>query len=114
MAEVQDDWDNDADENEEEDNYQQQQQQQQGDDYAEENDVAAAENNNSNYNQYGLEDDEEDEEGDDILDLDQDEVHHQASDRPDALLMRFCPHDSSMLYPQREKESRELLSEGNE
>jgi hypothetical protein len=37
----------------------------------------------------------EDEE-DDVLDME----GGPAIQRDDALLMRFCPHDSSMLYPQ--------------
>ena len=37
----------------------------------------------------------EDEE-DDVLDME----GGPAIQREDALLMRFCPHDSSMLYPQ--------------
>lgn len=32
----------------------------------------------------------------DILDMGDD----MATEQPDVLLMRFCPHDSSMLYPQ--------------
>eukprot|EP00565_Helicotheca_tamesis_P003626 CAMPEP_0185740358 /NCGR_PEP_ID=MMETSP1171-20130828/37596_1 /TAXON_ID=374046 /ORGANISM="Helicotheca tamensis, Strain CCMP826" /LENGTH=186 /DNA_ID=CAMNT_0028412179 /DNA_START=29 /DNA_END=589 /DNA_ORIENTATION=+ len=59
-----------------------------------------------NYNQEGA---------DDLLDLDQDEVVQQQhgadgnSGRPDnGLLMRFCPHDSSMLYPQEHKRTRTL------
>jgi hypothetical protein len=39
---------------------------------------------------------EEDEEEEDILDMEGDTGNNQK----DALLMRFCPHDSSMLYPQ--------------
>jgi hypothetical protein len=39
---------------------------------------------------------EEDEEEEDILDMEGDTGKHQK----DSLLMRFCPHDSSMLYPQ--------------
>jgi len=31
-----------------------------------------------------------------------------AQDQGDSLLMRFCPHDSSMLYPQEHKRSRTL------
>ena len=34
---------------------------------------------------------------DDILDIGEEEV---ATNEREALLMRFCPHDSSMLYPQ--------------
>ena len=36
------------------------------------------------------------EEEEDILDTGEDTAQQQ----DDALLMRFCPHDSSMLYPQ--------------
>ena len=40
--------------------------------------------------------DEDEEEEEDILDMEGDTgLQHE-----DALLMRFCPHDSSMLYPQ--------------
>jgi hypothetical protein len=39
---------------------------------------------------------EEEEEEEDILDMEGDTGNHDK----DALLMRFCPHDSSMLYPQ--------------
>jgi len=38
---------------------------------------------------------EEEEEEEDILDMEGGDVAQQQ----DALLMRFCPHDSSMLYP---------------
>lgn len=40
---------------------------------------------------------EEDEEEDDILDMGDDDDEANARE---GLLMRFCPHDSSMLYPQ--------------
>jgi hypothetical protein len=39
---------------------------------------------------------EEEEEEEDILDMEGDTGNRDK----DALLMRFCPHDSSMLYPQ--------------
>ena len=39
--------------------------------------------------------DEEEEDEEDILDME-----GEAPQQADALLMRFCPHDSSMLYPQ--------------
>lgn len=39
---------------------------------------------------------EENEEQEDILDMEGETVVQPE----DALLMRFCPHDSSMLYPQ--------------
>jgi len=42
------------------------------------------------------EDQEEEEEEEDILDMGEDDDTPQQ----DALLMRFCPHDASMLYPQ--------------
>lgn len=38
----------------------------------------------------------EEEEEDDILDMGED----TAANEQQGLLMRFCPHDSSMLYPQ--------------
>ena len=40
--------------------------------------------------------DDEDEEEEDLLDM----GDETAVQQEDALLMRFCPHDSSMLYPQ--------------
>jgi hypothetical protein len=40
-------------------------------------------------------DEENDDEEDDILDMEDD-----APQQRDVLLMRFCPQDSSMLYPQ--------------
>lgn len=39
---------------------------------------------------------EEEEEEEDILDMEE----NTAVQQENALLMRFCPHDSSMLYPQ--------------
>jgi DNA-directed RNA polymerase II subunit RPB9 len=45
---------------------------------------------------------EEDE--DDVLDMG-DDVNNQ---QEDSLLMRFCPHDSSMLYPQEDKRNKIL------
>jgi hypothetical protein len=45
--------------------------------------------------QQDMEEEEEDDEEEDILDMGEDEGVHQQ----DVLLMRFCPHDSSMLYP---------------
>ena len=41
-----------------------------------------------------LDDDEDDE---DILDMGEDD---EVTNDKESLLMRFCPHDSSMLYPQ--------------
>lgn len=51
-------------------------------------------------NQQGMEDnveEEEEEEEEDILGGDDDGP--ETNDK-ESLLMRFCPHDSSMLYPQ--------------
>lgn len=42
------------------------------------------------------EEDQEEEEEEDILDME----GGTAVQQQDVLLMRFCPHDSSMLYPQ--------------
>jgi DNA-directed RNA polymerase II subunit RPB9 len=58
---------------------------------------------NEQFNAYDEED--EDSEEDDILDMGGDDV---AANDKDALLMRFCPHDSSMLYPQEDKRTRTL------
>uniref|UniRef100_A0A7S3V5P0 TFIIS-type domain-containing protein n=1 Tax=Chaetoceros debilis TaxID=122233 RepID=A0A7S3V5P0_9STRA len=46
----------------------------------------------------------------DILDLDNVPSHSGAptTSRDGVLLMRFCPHDSSMLYPKEHKSSRSL------
>ena len=49
------------------------------------------------------EDEDEEEEEEDILDMER-----EAPVLLDALLMRFCPHDSSMLYPQENKRERIL------
>jgi hypothetical protein len=43
-------------------------------------------------------DDSGDEEEEDILDMD--DADADPTNPREALLMRFCPHDSSMLYPQ--------------
>lgn len=48
---------------------------------------------------------EEEEEEVDILDQGNDDSGPQQ----DSLLMRFCPHDSSMLYPQEDKRAKILL-----
>ena len=47
----------------------------------------------------------EDDDDDDILDMGEDD---QPQSDESALLMRFCPHDSSMLYPQEDIRSRTL------
>jgi len=63
-----------------------------------------AENEPEGQNQQALVDDDEDEE--DILDMGSDEG--QKTNDKESLLMRFCPHDSSMLYPQEDKRNRNL------
>jgi RNA polymerases M/15 Kd subunit len=64
------------------------------------------ENENEDPAEEEPEEDDEDgdgEEEEDILDMEQEvPVQH------DALLMRFCPHDSSMLYPQENKREKML------
>lgn len=64
-------------------------------------DDTMAENEQYDAYQQDVNDDEEE----DILDMGDDD-----NDGPDddALLMKFCPHDSSMLYPQEDKRSRSL------
>ncbi|CAB9514749.1 polymerase II subunit RPB9 [Seminavis robusta] len=47
----------------------------------------------------------EDEEEEDSLFGEEDD---DAGQQQDVLLMRFCPHDSSMLYPQENKRERQL------
>ena len=55
-------------------------------------------NNNEDNQQHHHpnEDDIDDDEEDDVLDMEGTTINTQVG----ALLMRFCPHDSSMLYPQ--------------
>jgi DNA-directed RNA polymerase II subunit RPB9 len=75
----------DGDDNDEE---QQQQEEEEGDE---------GDNNNNNNNN-------DDDDEDDIL-----ETGNDAVQIPDGvLLMRFCPHDSSMLYPKEDKRLRQL------
>jgi DNA-directed RNA polymerase II subunit RPB9 len=59
---------------------------------------------NEEYDAYQQENDEDDEE-EDILDMGENDNHAQDDG---VLLMKFCPHDSSMLYPQEDKRSRSL------
>jgi DNA-directed RNA polymerase II subunit RPB9 len=47
----------------------------------------------------------EEEEEEDILETGEGD----AGPNQDVLLMRFCPHDSSMLYPQEDKRARQLM-----
>lgn len=58
--------------------------------------------------QTAYDDDEEEEEEDDVLDLDAMGGATSSAHHDDALLMKFCPHDSSMLYPKEEKSTRTL------
>ena len=55
---------------------------------------------NEQFNAY-----DEEEEEEDILDMGDDD---QQEPEDGALLMKFCPHDSSMLYPSENKRSRQL------
>jgi DNA-directed RNA polymerase II subunit RPB9 len=48
---------------------------------------------------------EEDEEEDILAGMDDDESPQHSSE---TLLMKFCPHDSSMLYPQEDKRTKSL------
>mmetsp|Transcript_5279 Transcript_5279/g.11549 ORF Transcript_5279/g.11549 Transcript_5279/m.11549 type:complete len:162 (-) Transcript_5279:490-975(-) len=49
------------------------------------------------------------EEEDDILGLDDGAGGDVQMDHEGALLMRFCPHDSSMLYPKENRAEQKLL-----
>mmetsp|Transcript_22023 Transcript_22023/g.54491 ORF Transcript_22023/g.54491 Transcript_22023/m.54491 type:complete len:157 (+) Transcript_22023:122-592(+) len=51
-----------------------------------------------------LDDDDDDE---DILDMGEDD--DKGTSDKESLLMRFCPNDSSMLYPEEDKRNRKLL-----
>uniref|UniRef100_A0A7S3L5D0 TFIIS-type domain-containing protein n=1 Tax=Amphora coffeiformis TaxID=265554 RepID=A0A7S3L5D0_9STRA len=51
------------------------------------------------------EEEEDDDDEEDILDMGEDD----AGPQQDVLLMRFCPHDSSMLYPQEDKRMKQLM-----
>jgi DNA-directed RNA polymerase II subunit RPB9 len=66
-----------------------------------ENDWNQEEFNENDVGNYGVENQE------DMLDLDLDSTPPTTS-RDVVLLMRFCPHDSSMLYPKEHKVSRTL------
>lgn len=52
--------------------------------------------------------DEEEDEEDDILDMGED----GGATEKEGLLMRFCPHDSSMLYPSVSSSSSSIGSSG--
>mmetsp|Transcript_16671 Transcript_16671/g.25876 ORF Transcript_16671/g.25876 Transcript_16671/m.25876 type:complete len:155 (-) Transcript_16671:1219-1683(-) len=56
------------------------------------------------------EDDEDDEEEDEDAIFGEDDTtsNHLLVRDVEALLMRFCPHDSSMLYPQEDKRTKTL------
>ncbi|KAL7438345.1 hypothetical protein ACHAXM_006160 [Skeletonema potamos] len=45
---------------------------------------------------------------DDILGLDDEDVADTMPDPEGSLLMKFCPHDSSMLYPKENRAERKL------
>jgi hypothetical protein len=56
----------------------------------------------------GVDDDDDDDDDEDILDMggaDASQAGPNEAQQREALLMRFCPHDSSMLYPQVSKKS---------
>lgn len=53
------------------------------------------------------EDEEAEEEEEDILDMGDGDVPED-TERQESLLMRFCPHDSSMLYPHENKVNKTL------
>jgi DNA-directed RNA polymerase II subunit RPB9 len=57
------------------------------------------------YDPKNQEEEEDDEEEEDILDVGGEDDQHDSSN---PLLMRFCPHDSSMLYPQEDKRTHTL------
>mmetsp|Transcript_1612 Transcript_1612/g.2292 ORF Transcript_1612/g.2292 Transcript_1612/m.2292 type:complete len:186 (-) Transcript_1612:349-906(-) len=64
-----------------------------------------------NYNQDHQNDDlqlQDGEGNDDILDLDGSGDRAQNDDGRSKLLMKFCPHDQSMLYPKEHKRTRTL------
>jgi len=53
-------------------------------------------------------DDDDEEDDDDVLDLDAMGGEAVCTQEAGALLMKFCPHDSSMLYPKEDKATRTL------
>ncbi|KAG7356046.1 RNA polymerases M/15 Kd subunit [Nitzschia inconspicua] len=63
-----------------------------------------AENEPENQQQQGMEEDDGEEDEEDILGGDD----APETNEKESLLMRFCPHDSSMLYPQEDKRNRSL------
>ena len=66
-------------------------------------------NNNQQLQQYDLGLDDED--ADDILGLDDGMNDGEVpADHEGSLLMRFCPHDSSMLYPKVSEINRHIIS----
>ena len=66
-------------------------------------------NNNQQMQQYDLGLDDED--ADDILGLDDGMNGGEVpADHEGSLLMRFCPHDSSMLYPKVSEINRHIIS----
>jgi DNA-directed RNA polymerase II subunit RPB9 len=70
--------------------------------------------NNANGQQQQYEDDGLGLDDDDILGLDDGAANNQLAeddtiDQEQSLLMRFCPHDSSMLYPKENRSEKRLL-----
>ena len=51
---------------------------------------------------------EEEEDDDDILGLNEEDEEDEQLASQRLVLMRFCPHDSSMLYPKEDKRNRKL------
>ena len=57
---------------------------------------------------FGEDDEFDQEEEEDILDVEDEDENEQAVRQQQVVLMRFCPHDSAMLYPQEDKVNRVL------
>jgi len=64
--------------------------------------------NSNEQTAYEEEEEEEEEEEDDVLDLDAMGGGTVSAHHDNSLLMKFCPHDSSMLYPKEDKSTRTL------
>mmetsp|Transcript_36793 Transcript_36793/g.41943 ORF Transcript_36793/g.41943 Transcript_36793/m.41943 type:complete len:157 (+) Transcript_36793:58-528(+) len=60
---------------------------------------------NEQHNAYQDNEDGEEDEEEDLLDMGND--YNNTTDES-TLLMKFCPHDSSMLYPQEDRRNRSL------
>jgi len=57
-------------------------------------------------------DDEDEEDDDDVLDLDAMGGEAVCTQEAGALLMKFCPHDSSMLYPKTKQQEHYTMHVG--